>query len=86
MILIMPTIILFMYSDHLMKCIYKFSDPVCIFCIGYFGLRLRLPEIFSDNDNFGIKNPESWFENEISFNWKTSTGYINNRRDYQAIS
>lgn len=85
MILIMPTIILFMYSDHLMKCIYKFSDPVCIFCIGYFGLRLRLPEIFTDNDNFGIKNPESWFENEISFNWKTSTGYINVLNPFQGI-
>ena len=85
MILIMPTIILFIFADNLKKSVYRFSDPVCIFCIGYFSLRLRLPAIFYGEPDFGIKNPASWHENEFSFNWKTGSGYINVLNPFQGI-
>ncbi len=85
MILILPTIILFIFSVNLKNSVYIFSDPVCIFCIGYFGLRLRLPGIFRGEQEFGIKNPSSWQENEFSFNWKTGNGYINVLNPFQGI-
>lgn len=85
MILVIPIIILFIYSDNLTKGVYRFSDPVCIFFIGYFSLKLRLPDIFSHEADFGIKNPVSWIENETSFNWKTNTGFINVLNPFQGI-
>lgn len=84
-VLLLPVVILFIRAAELRSAVFIWVYPFSAVFLAWISSGLRLGQLFTKPDPFGIQNPGSWIETEAGFNWKTNTGYINVVNPFQGI-